>query len=111
MASTSITTPSPWVPSKKTEVGSTLVEIRRVYADVNQMFGDLVKVTPDGRRLVFFELNGQPREVLVLDRSLASQVQAHPRAKAGNPLHIGAPMPGLVTQVTVAGGEQVAAGQ
>ena len=30
---------------------------------------------PDGRRLVFFELNGQPREVPVLDRSLAGEVR------------------------------------
>jgi pyruvate carboxylase len=65
----------------------------------------------DGTRLVFFELNGQPREVLVLDRSLATQVRAHPKAESGNPQHVGAPMPGLVVQVTVAAGEQVAAGQ
>src|SRR2546429_6502423 len=31
---------------------------------------------PEGTRLVFFELNGQPREVLVLDRSLADEVKA-----------------------------------
>lgn len=65
----------------------------------------------DGRRLVFFELNGQPREVLVLDRSLAAEVRAHPKAEPGNPLHVGAPMPGLVVNVTVAAGEQVAKGQ
>src|SRR5947199_2916136 len=28
---------------------------------------------PDGKRLVFFELNGQPREVLVQDKALAGQ--------------------------------------
>jgi len=66
---------------------------------------------PDGRRLVFFELNGQPREVLVLDRSLAGEVREHPKAAAGNPQHIGAPMPGLVVTVTVAPGEHVAHGQ
>jgi pyruvate carboxylase len=65
----------------------------------------------DGRRLVFFELNGQPREVLVLDRSLSGQVKAHPKAESGNALHVSAPMPGLVVQVTVAPGEKVAAGQ
>src|SRR5262249_38237995 len=37
----------------------------------------------DGRRQVFFELNGQPREVLVLDRSLAAEVRTHPKAEAG----------------------------
>lgn len=65
----------------------------------------------DGRRLVFFELNGQAREVLVLDRSLSGQVRAHPKAEPGNAQHISAPMPGLVVAVPVVPGEQVAAGQ
>jgi pyruvate carboxylase len=65
----------------------------------------------DGRRLVFFELNGQPREVLVLDKSLATEVRAHPKGEAGNPRHVSAPMPGLVVRVLVAAGEQVTAGQ
>jgi pyruvate carboxylase len=66
---------------------------------------------PDGQRLVFFELNGQPREVLVLDRSLAPEVRKHPQAAAGDPRQVGAPMPGLVVSVLVAPGEQVSAGQ
>jgi pyruvate carboxylase len=66
---------------------------------------------PDGQRLVFFELNGQAREALVLDRSLAKEVQRRPKADAGNPLHVGAPMPGLVVSVTAVAGESVAAGQ
>jgi pyruvate carboxylase len=65
----------------------------------------------DGSRTVFFELNGQPREVEVQDRSLAGTTAAHPKAEPGNPLHVGSPMPGLVVRVAVAAGEQVAAGQ
>jgi pyruvate carboxylase len=65
----------------------------------------------DGRRLVFFELNGQPREVFVLDKALAGEVRRHPKAEPGNPLHVAAPMPGLVVRVTVAPGEQVEKGQ
>jgi pyruvate carboxylase len=65
----------------------------------------------DGKRLVFFELNGQPREVLVLDRSLAGEVQRRPRAEAGSPNHVAAPMPGLVVRVNVAEGEVIPAGQ
>jgi pyruvate carboxylase len=64
----------------------------------------------DGRRLVFFELNGQPREVLVVDSSLINLVRTHPKAETGNPLHVAAPMPGLVVRVNVAPGEQVAQG-
>jgi pyruvate carboxylase len=68
---------------------------------------------PDGKRLVFFELNGQPREVLVLDRKLVGQAGVAGRAKAevGNPLHVAAPMPGSVVNVTVASGEKVEEGQ
>jgi pyruvate carboxylase len=68
---------------------------------------------PDGKRQVFFELNGQPREVLVLDRSLVGKSGAGARAKAevGNRLHVGAPMPGAVVNVAVAAGEHVAEGQ
>ncbi|HVL10918.1 MAG TPA: biotin/lipoyl-containing protein, partial [Gemmata sp.] len=66
---------------------------------------------PDGKRAVFFELNGQPREVLVTDRSLgASAVKAAPKAEAGNAKHVAAPMPGAVVAVAVAPGEEVSAG-
>ena len=58
-----------------------------------------------GRRLVFFELNGQPREVLVVDKALAGDIETHPKAETGNPLQVGAPMPGLVVRVAVAPGE------
>jgi pyruvate carboxylase len=66
---------------------------------------------PDGTRQVFFELNGQPREVLVQDQSLAPKEQVHPKAEPQNPSHVGAPMPGLVVSVLVTAGEEVAAGQ
>jgi pyruvate carboxylase len=65
----------------------------------------------DGSRTVFFELNGQPREVVVVDRSLSGKTAAHPKAEPGNPLHVGAPMPGLVVRVAVEAGEEVSAGQ
>jgi pyruvate carboxylase len=67
---------------------------------------------PDGRRVVYFELNGQPREVPVIDRSLdAVSVKARIKAETGNAKHIAAPMPGAVVGVAVAVGEEVAAGQ
>jgi pyruvate carboxylase len=65
----------------------------------------------DGRRVVFFELNGQPREVLVDDQSLAAEARARPKADPADAHQVGAPMPGLVVQVAVSAGEQVAAGQ
>jgi pyruvate carboxylase len=56
-------------------------------------------------------LNGQPREVEVLDKSLVGKLAAKRKAEAGNPLHVGSPMPGLVVRVPVSAGEEVAAGQ
>jgi pyruvate carboxylase len=64
-----------------------------------------------GRRQVFFELNGQPREVQVFDRTVAKEEARRARAEPGNPLHVAAPMPGAVVTVAVSAGEEVAAGQ
>jgi pyruvate carboxylase len=65
---------------------------------------------PDGRRAVFFELNGQPRDVTVRDLSLEPEV-GHPKADPTDRLQIGASMPGLVVSVTVQVGDHVAQGQ
>ena len=56
---------------------------------------------PDGFRTVFFELNGQPREVNVRDKSLEVKVAAQPKADPGQPGQIGAPIPGVVSTVAV----------
>ncbi|MBY0527460.1 MAG: pyruvate carboxylase [Gemmataceae bacterium] len=66
---------------------------------------------PDGTRLVFFELNGQPREVLIVDRSIATQVRERVKAESGNLKHVGAQMPGLVVRVEVLAGAEVKEGQ
>lgn len=65
----------------------------------------------EGRRQVFFELNGQPREVQVVDRSLGVEEDRRAKAEVGNPLHVAAPMPGAVVSVAVSQGEEVVAGQ
>ncbi len=64
---------------------------------------------PDGTRTVFFELNGQPREVRVRDRSRQPEKPAAPKAASGDPDHVGAPTPGLVTGLFVAVGDDVKA--
>jgi pyruvate carboxylase len=68
------------------------------------------EVREDGMRTVFFELNGQPREVSVADNSREASVHRAPKAEADNPKHIAAPMPGKVSSVAVKKGEAVAAG-
>jgi pyruvate carboxylase len=56
---------------------------------------------PEGFRTVFFELNGQPREVNIRDQSLEVKVAARPKADPGKPGEIGAPIPGVVSSVAV----------
>jgi pyruvate carboxylase len=65
----------------------------------------------DGRRTVFFELNGQPREVTVIDLALEPSAPAHPKADPNNPGHVAASMPGMVFNVTVKPGDSVGPGQ
>ena len=65
----------------------------------------------DGTRTVFFELNGQPREVVVPDRSLEGQLHKQPKADPDDPNDVGAPMPGKVSNVAVKKGEAVKTGQ
>ena len=64
----------------------------------------------DGSRTVFFELNGQPREVNVRDRKLKVEVQANPKADPANPGHVGAPIPGAVTSIAVELNQEVKKG-
>ncbi|MEX5580237.1 biotin/lipoyl-containing protein, partial [Pseudophaeobacter sp. A-200-2] len=61
----------------------------------------------NGEVKVFFELNGQPRVIRVPNRLVKSTTAARPKAEAGNPDHIGAPMPGVVASVAVQVGQQL----
>ncbi|HYH23151.1 MAG TPA: pyruvate carboxylase [Azospirillum sp.] len=63
-----------------------------------------------GRRAVFFELNGQPRTIKVMDRSVAPARPAPPKADDHDANQIGAPMPGLVSAILVRPGQRVEAG-
>src|SRR5207244_4040508 len=65
----------------------------------------------DATRTIFFELNGQPREVVIADRAVEATLHKHPKAEADNPHHIPAPMPGKVSAIAVKKGEPVKAGQ
>jgi pyruvate carboxylase len=64
----------------------------------------------DGSIRVFFELNGQPRVIRVEDRRSTAATKARPKAEAGNPSHVGAPMPGVVASVGVDAGKAVKEG-
>jgi pyruvate carboxylase len=59
----------------------------------------------EGEVRVFFELNGQPRTIRVPDRK-AGRRRPNAQGRAGNPNHVGAPMPGVVATVAVQVGQR-----
>ncbi|MGH9659212.1 MAG: biotin/lipoyl-containing protein, partial [Bryobacteraceae bacterium] len=65
---------------------------------------------PDGHRTVFFELNGQPREVDLRDRRLEVKKAERAQADPANAGHVGAPIPGVVASIAVELNEAVVKG-
>jgi pyruvate carboxylase len=64
----------------------------------------------EGYRHVYFELNGQPREVKVRDESL-EPAEARRKADAADPGQVGAPVPGMVVSISIDEGDQVSKGE
>jgi pyruvate carboxylase len=56
---------------------------------------------PDGTRTLFFELNGQPREVNVRDRALRVLERTHPKADPADPGQVAAPTAGVISGIAV----------
>jgi len=55
----------------------------------------------DGTRTLFFEINGQPREIVIRDRKLEAKAPERPKADPAKPGEIGAPIPGVVSSVAI----------
>ncbi|WP_100404605.1 pyruvate carboxylase [Bacillus solitudinis] len=68
------------------------------------------KPQDDGTRIVYFELNGQPREVVIKDLNVKSTTVARPKVDKNNPSQIGASMPGTVVKTLVIKGDKVKKG-
>ncbi|MBB5514206.1 pyruvate carboxylase [Rubricella aquisinus] len=64
----------------------------------------------EGEVKVFFELNGQPRNIRVPNRKAAATAARTPKADPTNDAHIAAPMPGVIASVAVTPGQKVKAG-
>ena len=66
---------------------------------------------PDGRRIMYFELNGQPREIFIRDQAAKVSELARRKADPQEPGHLGASMPGKVLKVLVSVGDKVRKGE
>lgn len=65
----------------------------------------------DGNRIIYFELNGQPREISIQDMTIEVSHLSRSKAQVANEQHIGATMPGTVLKVAVTIGSKVKRGQ
>jgi pyruvate carboxylase len=65
---------------------------------------------PDGTRTLFFELNGQPREVNLRDAALRVIERTHPKADPADPGQLAAPTAGVVSSVAVQANQAVQRG-
>jgi pyruvate carboxylase len=83
------------------EKGKTLVVRAQAIGEIDEK----------GFRRVFFELNGQPRMVRIIDRAAGGgATQARRKAEENNANHVAAPMPGIISTLAVKDGQAVKAG-
>ena len=64
----------------------------------------------DGNRVIYFELNGQPREIMIQDMNVETDSITKVKADVTNPSHIAATMPGTVLKVAIDKGSHVKRG-
>ena len=62
----------------------------------------------EGRRTVFYELNGMPRETTVVDKALGKESASNIKADPSNDNHVAAPLPGMISEVAVKVGDEIA---
>ncbi|MFC5559742.1 pyruvate carboxylase [Ureibacillus thermophilus] len=64
----------------------------------------------DGTRVIYFEINGQPREIVVQDMTVEATGNKAVKADPSNPNQIGATMPGTILKVVVSKGSPIKRG-
>jgi pyruvate carboxylase len=63
-----------------------------------------------GIRSLTFELNGKARTTLVEDKSFKGEAKVREKADPANPLHIGAPIPAMISSIATSVGKSVKKG-
>ena len=67
-------------------------------------------VDAEGKRAVNFELNGMARQLAIVDKAVKPTMKARLKADPAKANEVGAPIPGLVTVLSVSVGAKVAKG-
>jgi pyruvate carboxylase len=78
---------------------------------LNVKLASIQDAREDGKRVVVFEVNGEPWYIPVIDKSIVGDGGAGIREKATLPNHVGASMPGVVVGLKVNEGNRVEEGE
>ena len=74
---------------------------------INIELRSINKPNSDGYRTVFFKVNGQSRNIQILDESLNIEKHENEKIDPDNEHHIGAPLQGLLSQIFVTKGDKI----
>jgi pyruvate carboxylase len=103
------------VPTKNFFFGMELnEEVEIEMAQGKTLLARLLSIGPadkDGRRTVFFKLNGQTRNLVIADKSLRKEKVENQKADKNNAKQIGSPLPGMLSRILVKRDEKVAKNQ
>ena len=64
----------------------------------------------EGQRVLTFELNGRARECVIADKSAKTETKRRIKADSADLKQVGAPIPAMISSVTVTVGHQVKKG-
>ena len=91
-----------------------LEEGEEIYVDLEKgkrlyiKFLALSEADQEGKRTAFYELNGQPRSIVVQDTSVAPEKSGNTKAETGNEKHVGVSLSGVLVDIEVKAGQAVA---
>lgn len=95
----------------KPEVGEEFqVELERGKVLILKLLAVGPLSTATGQREVFYEMNGEVRQVTVDDRKASVESKSRPKADVGDSSQVGAPMSGVVVELRVKEGSDVSKG-
>jgi len=89
---------------------------REVFLELQEGNGVTIKllgrsgVHENGMRDLFFEVNGEPRNIKVFDKNSGVEVIENVKADSDNPCHVASPMPGMIVDVCVNVGDNIEKG-
>ncbi len=88
------------------EIAVDIEEGKRLYIKLIQINSP----DKDGQRTLTFELNGVPRQTVIVDKALGGKPKQRVKADPADPLQVGAPIPGMITAVSSSVGSKVSKG-